>query len=201
MPGQDIAESRRPFVRWARALALVAVVAAVCVFSVRALTPKVRDPGPADIKAHMDDDSLALDDAVEQVNKLDVSDRRDVMRSAEAQAYFQRMQPGQRLQFVRRTLDRGIQDQIERYRKLDPEGKKAFIEEAQERQQQAREQMNNMTPEQKKSVRETVESSDLLVVVENAVRTYLKVSSSEERAELAPLFDGALDNLNHAKGL
>jgi hypothetical protein len=149
----------------------------------------------------MDDGSLALNDAVEQVNKLDVSARREVMRSAEAQAYFQRLQPDQRLQFVRRTLDRGIQDQIERYRKLDPEEKKAFIAEAQERQQQAREQMNNMSPEQKKSVREMVESSDLAAVVENAVKTYLKVSSSEERAELAPLFDGALDNLNYAKGL
>jgi len=190
-------ESARVFWRWGRALALVAVVVAGCFFAGRALTPKVRDLGPDGLKARMSDGSLELETAVEQINRLDAQDKRQVMQSPEAQAYFQGLKPDQRLHLVRRTLDRTIQQQIERYRKMDPEERAAFIAEVQERQREAREQMRS-NPER---TREMVNSSDFVSVVENAVKTYLRMSSSEERAELAPLFDGALDNLNYAKGL
>jgi len=194
------AEASRAFWRWARALILVLLVAASCALAVRSLTPRVRDLDPEEIKTRMGDGSLELEKAIELINKLDASERREVMQSAQAQSYFQSLPPGQRIQFVRRTLDRGVQAQIERYRKMNKEERRAFIEEVQERQRQARERMDKMTAQEKKELRETLSSSDFAAVVEKAVKTYLRVSSSEERAELAPLFDGALENLNYAQG-
>lgn len=197
----SVTEFSPAFRRWARALFLAALVALGCALAVRLLAPRFRDPGPEEIKARMSNGSLELEKAIEQVNKLDASARREVMQSAEAQSYFQSLPPEQRIQFVRRTLDRGIQEQLERYKKMTKEERKAFVEEVQERQREARERMNKMTPEEKKQLRETLNSSDFMAVIEKAVKTYLRVSSSEERAELAPLFDGALENLDYAKGL
>ena len=195
------AQSSRAFWRWGRALLLAALIAAGCVLAVRAITPRVRDLAPEEIKTRMGDGSLEVEKAIEQINKLDARERREVMQSPEAQSYFQSLPPGQRIQFVRRTLDRGIQAQIERYRKMNKEERQAFIEEVQARQREARERMDKMTPEEKKQLSQTLSSSDFAAVIERAVKTYLRVSSSEERAELAPLFDGALENLNYAQGL
>ena len=198
---QPPTESSRVFWRWVRAIAIVALIVVGCYASVKALTPKVRDPGPDEIKARMADGSLELDQAVEQINKLDARDRRGLMQSPEAQGYYQSLAPQQRLDLLRRTLDRGIQQQIERYRKMNKDEREEFIADAQSRQAEAREQMSHMSESERKDLREMVNSSDLAVVVEKAVKAYLAASSSEERAELAPLFEGALDNLNYAKGL
>jgi len=195
------AEFWRASWRWARALLLVALVALGCFFAVRTLTPRLRDPGPEEIKTRMGDGSLELEKAIELINRLDPRERREVMQSPQAQSYFQSLPPGQRVEFVRRTLDRGIQTQIERYRKMNKEERQAFVEEVQERQREARERLDKMTPKEKQDLREMLSSSDFITVIEKAVKTYLRVSSSEERAELAPLFDGALENLNYAQGL
>ncbi|MCY3022051.1 MAG: hypothetical protein NTW87_23815 [Planctomycetota bacterium] len=194
-------ESARVYRRWAGAVLAVALIATGCYFAVRALTPKVRDPGPEEIKAGMADGKLPLETAIQQINRLDVRDRREVMQSPEAQGYFQKLKPEQRIELVHKTLDRSIQDHIERYRKMNKEERAAFIEEVQERQREARERMANASDEERQQMREMLESSNMLAAVEKAVQTYLQVSSSEERAELAPLFDGALENLNLAKKL
>jgi hypothetical protein len=194
-------ESRRLFARWTKALGAAALVAVVCFVAVRALTPKVRDLGPDEIRARMEADELPLDTAIEQINRLDVRDRRALMRSPQADAYFQRLTPDARLKLLRETLDRGIRDQIERYRKMNKEERAAFIEEAQARQAGVRQEMENMSPGEREQMREMVSSTNIAEVVERAVQAYLKASSSEERAELAPLFDGALENVNRARGL
>ncbi|MGD0092430.1 MAG: hypothetical protein ABSE73_21145 [Planctomycetota bacterium] len=196
-----VTESSPALRRWARALLLAVLVAAGCVLAVKLLTPRVRDLEPEELKARMGDGSLELEKAIELVNKLDAGARREVMQSPQAQSYFQSLPPAQRIQFVRRTLDRGIQEQLDRYKKMNKEERKAFVVEVQERQREARERMSRLTPEEKKELRDTLNSSDFTAVVEKAVKTYLRVSSSEERAELAPLFDGALENLDYAKGL
>ena len=73
------------------------------------------------------------------------------------------------------------------------------MEEARARQQEARERMQNMPESDKQSVRQMMSSGKMDEVIDRAMHEYLAVTSSEERAQLAPLFDGALDNLNFAK--
>lgn len=184
-----------------RAGGLIAFIVAICYFGGGYLIHRVRDLRPDEIRARMENDSLPLDTAIEQLNRLNVRDRGDLMQSAEAQRYFQSLKPDQRLRFVRETMDRGIREQIERFRKLTPEEKTAFIEEVKERQSEMRERMKNAPEDQKAEMRRMVESSNMQEIIEKAVKTYLSVTSSAERAELAPLFDGALENINFAKGL
>lgn len=193
--------SPKPLLRWIRAGALIVFVSAICYFAGGMLIRHFRDLSPAQIRAKMSAKSLPLDTAIDQLNRLDVRERRDVMQSPEAQTYFQSLKPDQRLRLVKQTLDRGIQDQIDRFRNLKPEEKQAFIEEAKQRQAEAREQMKTLPEDERAKMRQMIESSNIQEVVEKAVQTYLSMTSSAERAELAPLFDGALENLNFAKGL
>src|SRR5205823_2716120 len=100
---------------------------------------KVRDLTPDEVRTRMENDSLPIETAIEQINRLDARDRRDVMQSPQAQAYFQHLQPEQRVRFVRGTMDRGILQQIESFRKMNPEQRAQFVEEARTRQREARE--------------------------------------------------------------
>jgi len=191
----------KPLVRWLRAAALIVLVITLCYFVGGMLTKRFRDLSPNEIRSRMAAQSFPVDTAIDQLNRLDVRDRRDVMQSPEAQTYFQSLNPDHRLRLVKQTLDRGIQDQIDRFRKLKPQEKEAFIEDAKRHQAEAREQMKTLPDDERAKMRQMVESSNIQEVVEKAVKTYLSVTSSAERAELAPLFDGALENLNFAKGL
>ena len=205
-PRPNTAVTRRdnPLARWIKALSILAVIALMCFFGVRLLSKKVRDFTPDELKARMEQSAeaapLPLDTVIEQVNRLDVDTRRDVMQSKEAQHYFNTLKPEQRLKFVRETMDRGIRNQIERYRKMNPEEKKAFIEEAKARQQEVRERLQNQSPEEREKTQTAMNAGNMYEVIERVMQTYLSVTSSEERAELAPLYDGALENLKVAKG-
>jgi hypothetical protein len=187
--------------RWMRASSLVIVVLAAVFFAARALTHRVRDLNASEMRARMDNGGLEVDTAIQQLNRMDVESRRDVMQSAEAQNYFTKLKPEQRARFVKETLDRGIQQQIERYRKMSPEERSKFITDVQDRQREQRERIQNLPPEERQRVKEMANSGNMREVVEKAVKMYLSVTSSAERAELAPLFDAALDNLDFAKGL
>jgi hypothetical protein len=190
-----------PLFRNIRAACLIAFVVAVCYFAGGWLIHRVRDLRPEEIRGRMASDALPLDTAIEQLNKLNVRDRSDLMQSPEAQKYFQSLKPDQRLRFVRETMDRGIRQQIERFRNMKPDEKAAFIEEVKQRQEDMREQLRN-TPEDKRAeMRQMIESTNMREIIEKAVNTYLSVTNSAERAELAPLFNGALENVNFAKGL
>jgi len=190
-----------PFSRGVRAACLIAAIVAACYFGGGWLIHRVRDLRPEEIRERMSNDSLPLDTAIEQLNKLNVRDRTDVMQSNEAQQYFQGLKPEQRLRLVRETMDRGIRQQIERFRNLKPEEKTAFIEEVKQRQEQMREQIRNAPEERRAEMRQMIESTNMREIIEKAVNTYLSVTNSAERAELAPLFNGALENINFAKGL
>lgn len=192
-------QPRHPSWRWARALLLVALVAAGCFLAVRTLAPKLRDPGPAEIKAALADGLIVLEQAIRQVNKLSAEARREVMRSPQAQSYFQRLGPGQRLEFVRRTLDRGIQLQIERYEGLSKEERRAFVAELQRRQRGARDELGAATPGQTAQAREVLDAAGFAAVMERAAEALQELSSSDEGAELAPLFEGVLQQLNNMK--
>ena len=187
--------------RWVRVCVLLAIIVAASYFLGRTAAKKVRDLTPDEVRARMDDDSLPLEMAIEQINRLDVQDRREVMRSPQAQNYFQRLKPDQRLRLVRETLDRGIQQQIESFRNMKPDERAQFVDEARARQREARERMENMSEADKQSMRQMMSSGKMEEVIDRAMHEYLAVTSSEERAQLAPLFDGALDNLNFAKKL
>lgn len=190
----------QPLWRWARAGILIALVAGFCYAGVRLLTPKVRDLSPDEVRARMAAGDLSLETAIEQLNRMDVRDRRDVMQSADAQGYFQKLKPGDRMRLVNETLDRGIRNQIERYRKMNKEEKEKFIEQIQQVQAEERHRIENMSPEEKAKVNQAMSAGNIEQIVENAVKAYLSASTSEERSELAPLFDGALDNMKSLRG-
>jgi len=193
--------ANQPFWRWARAGILIALVAGVCFAGVRLLTPKVRDLSPDEVRARMASDNLPMETAIEQLNRMDVRDRRDVMQSADAQKYFQKMKPADRVRFVNETLDRSIRTQIERYRKMNKDEKKAYIEQIQQVQAEERQRIENMSPDDRAKANAAMSAGNVQEIVENAVKAYLSASTSEERAELAPLFDGALDNMKSLRGM
>ncbi len=187
--------------RWVRAGVLLVGIVAAVFFLGRLASKRVRDLTPEEVRARMEGETLQIDTAIEQINRLDARDRREVMQSPQAQAYFQRLPADQRLRLVRETLDRGIQQQIDSFRKMNADERAKFVEEARARQQEARERMQNMPESDKQSVRQMMSSGKMDEVIDRAMHEYLAVTSSEERAQLAPLFDGALDNLNFAKKL
>lgn len=188
--------------RWGTALAIVAVILAACYAGGRLLAERARDRTPEELKALMakeDAEPIDVDTAIQQLNRLDVNERREVFRSPEFNAYAQRLKQDQRVKLVRETMDRGIRQTLERYRKMSKEEKEDFHEEIRNRQAETREHLENLSPEEKKRLREMVRSGEFEQVVERALQAYLKVTSSEERAELAPLYDTALENLKIAK--
>lgn len=189
--------------RWAGAAAAIVLILGACYLGGRALTERVRDRTPGELRAQLQDanSGLTLDQAIEQVNRLDANARREVMQSDDARAFIQRLQPAERLRFVEKTLDRGIQQQLERYRKMNKDERQAFVEDAKQRQRENRERMENLPPEEKQKLREALDSSNLQEMLDRAVKAYLTLTSSEERAELAPLFEGALSNLDHARSV
>ncbi|MBE7464693.1 MAG: hypothetical protein HS116_14550 [Planctomycetes bacterium] len=188
--------------RWAKALGLVALILMACWWTGQHLAEQVRDLNGAELRQRMaDEDTFEVEEAIRQVNRLDVRARREVMQSREAQRYFERLKPDARVRFVKETLDRGLQEQIEHYRKMQPEERKAFIEEAKKRQEQAREDLENLPPEERARVREMVRNGNMEEMVERATQQFLRVTTSEERAELAPLYEGALQNLQRARTL
>lgn len=195
------ATTDKPQLRWVRAGVLVALIAGLCFAGVRLLTPKVRDLTPDEVRARMAADDLSLDSAIDNLNRMDVRDRREVMQSKDAQNYFQKLKPADRMRLVNETLDRGIRNQIERYRKMNKDEKKAFIEQIQQVQAEERQRIDNMSPEERAKMNQAMSAGNVQEIVENAVKAYLSASTSEERAELAPLFDGALDNMKSLRGM
>jgi len=188
---------RSPLARFFRAGVLIVVVACACYFAVRLVSPKVRDYTPTELKAKLDE-GVPIDQAIEQVNRLTPEGRRDVLTSPEAQSYLNKLKPDQRLRFVKETLDRGIRQQLEHYQKLTPEERIAFRDEVLTRQREERKRLEN-DPEHREQVHSMVTSGDFEAVMERAVQSFLSITSSQERVELKPLFEGALDNLKYAR--
>lgn len=189
--------------RWAGAVAVLVLILGACYVGGRALSERVRDLTGDELRDRMarEDAGLGVDEAIERVNRLSADERRAVMQSPEAQAFVQRQAPEQRLRFVEKTLDRGIQQQIERFRKMNKEERAAFVEEVKQRQKETRERMDNLPPEEKKKLREAFDASNIQQMMDKAVKAYLSLTTSDERADLAPLYEGALENLDHARSL
>lgn len=189
--------------RWAGAIVVLAGILGACYAGGRTLSERVRDLTGEELRAKMADADahLTTEEAITQVNRLNADDRRAVMQSPEAQRFIQRQKPEDRLHFVEKTLDRGIQQQIERFRKLNKEERVAFVEEVKQRQREARERMDNLPPEEKKKLRESLDASNIQQMLDKAVKAYLSLTTSDERADLAPLYEGALENLDHARSL
>lgn len=200
-----------PARRYVRAVALILGVLVLCIWAGRALTDRFRDWTPEELRERMAEaaraspeaalETLPLERAIAQVNRMAPEARREVMRSDAARDYLMRLKPEQRRRFVLETVDRGIQQQIERYRKLSPEERKAFVEDARKQQQEARDKMDQLPADKKKEVRDMTNSDKIAEALEQASKAFLTLTTSEERAELQPLYDGALDNLQHAQNL
>jgi len=198
--------------RYVRAVALITVVIVICVWGGRALSAWLRDMTSEELQQKMaeaaqkveTDDALAvlpLDRAIEQINRMPPDRRREVMQSDAARDYVNRLRPEDRSRLVKETLDRGIRDQLERYKKMSKEERKEFVEKAKKRQEEARKKMDELPPEKKEQVRKMATSKDVGEMMEQASKAYLSLTTSDERAELQPLYDGALDNLQHAQEL
>lgn len=206
-----------PLWRYLRAGVLVAVVLVVCIWVGKALTGRLRDMTPDELRDKMaaaaqvappqpgaTEEALSvlpLDQAIQQVNRMTPDQRREVMRSDAARDYINRLKPEERGRFIRETLDRGIQDQLKRYHKMNKEERKEFVAEAKKRQQEARERMDQLPAEKKEQVRKFANSENIGEVIEQASKAFLSVTTSDERAELQPLYEGALDNLKYAREL
>mgnify|MGYP001459956561 CR=1 FL=1 len=84
---------------------------------------------------------------------------------------------------------------------MSKEERKQFVAEMRKRQQEAREKMDQLPPEKKDELRKLANSDNVAEVMERAAKTFLSVTTSDERAELQPLYEGALDNLKYAQEL
>jgi hypothetical protein len=208
-------QNNSPLRRYVRAAVLIGLVLALCIWGVRALSDRIRDLTPEELREQMSNaakasgdqmpekalEALPLERVITQINRMSPEQRREVMRSDAARDYLLRLKPEQRRHFVEETLDRGIQQQLERFHKMDKEERKQFIADVRKRQQEAREKMDQLPPEKKEELRKFANSENIAEVVERASKTFLSVTTSDERAELQPLYEGALDNLKHAQEL
>lgn len=199
-----------PAARFARALAILVFVLGACYLAATGLTGKVRDLTPQELQARMSqagapgvglDQVLPVERAIQQVNRLRVEERREVMRSPAAREYVQRLTPEQRAQFVRGTLDRGVRDQLERFHRMPPSERAAFIAEVRAGQKKIRDEWEGLPADKKARLREFANSDNIQELIEQATKAYLSLTTSAERAELQPLFEGALENLEYARGL
>lgn len=208
-------KNQSTFQRYARAIILIAVVLALCIWGVHALSGRIRDLTPDELREQMANaanasdaqtpekalEVLPLEQVITQVNRMSPEHRRELMRSDAARDYLLRLKPEQRRHFVEETLDRGIQQQLERFHKMDKEERKQFVADIRKRQQEAREKMDQLPPEKKEELRKLANSENVAEALERASKTFLSVTTSDERAELQPLYEGALDNLKYAQEL
>lgn len=199
---EAVHKPRSATLRWTHAIALLVLILGTCIAVGQMLARRVADLTPEELRTRIATNSPPpLEKVIEQFNRMTVLERRELTLSENFRDYTAKLKPDERHRFVRETMDRGIQDQIQRFRKMNKEERAAFVEEAKERQKKAREEMENLPPEKKEQLRAQLQSGNMQEVIERAVQEFLKVTTSEERAELAPLYDGALENLSHAKNL
>ncbi len=189
-----------PAWRYLRAFLFAVIVAGLCVVAVRLTSKKVRDLNADELRAQMESGELKVDTAIAQINRMDFDDRRGLMQSPEAQHYFQNLPPQDRKRLVIDTLDKSIRLQIERFHKLSAGERKEFIDEMRQRQIEERERFLRLPKEEQDKRRAMMVATNFEEIVEKAVQAYLSVSTSQERAELAPLYEGALDNARFIKG-
>ena len=192
--------AKSPTVRYFKAGALALVVAVLCVTGVKLMAGKVRDLTPEEIREKLESGTLDVDKAVVQINRLDLDGRQELMRTPEWRAYVQKLSFDDRRKLVHGTIDKGIILQLERYHKMNPEERKKFIEEVQENQRMELERFNNLPRNEQQKQRDMLERANIEELVEKGVKAYLSTSTSEERAELAPLYEKALDNIRVRRG-
>src|ERR1043165_6434066 len=144
--------------------------------------------------------TLYVEKAVVQINRLELDGRQELMRTPEWRAYVQKLSFDDRRKLVHGTIDKGIILQLERYHKMNPEERKKFIEEVQENQRMELERFNNLPRNEQQKQRDMLLRANIEELVEKGVKAYLSTSTSEERAELAPLYEKALDNIRVRRG-
>lgn len=175
-------------------------VGAICVMVVKTVSRKVRDATPSELTDEMEAGTAKLDTVIDTLKRMDFDHRREVMQSPQAQKYFQTLSRDDRKRLVIETLDRGIRQQIERYHKLTKDEREEFITEMKQRQTEAREEFMKLSKEEQDARRKMLNDTNFEEIVEKAMQAYLSVSTSSERAELAPLYEGALQNVRFIRG-
>lgn len=192
--------SKSPALRYAKAVALAVVVAGVCIGAVKLTSKKVRDYTPEEIREKLESGELEVDRAIVQINRLDLGGRQELMRSEEWRTYVRKLPIQDRRKLVHGTIDKGIIMQLERYHKMNADEKAKFVEEVKDAQRQERERFLSLPRAEQDKRRAAMEAANIDEIIEKGVKAYLSVSTSEERAELAPLYEGALDNVRLIRG-
>lgn len=189
-----------PTWRFIKAGLIAAAVAFVCFIAVRVASRKARDFTPQEVREQMEAGDLKVDAAIAQINRMDFDDRRELMQSPPAQRYFQKLAAPDRKRLVIETMDKGIRMQIERFHKMDATERAVFVAQMRQRQIEDLAEFSKLSPEEQDKRRDMLSSGNVQDIIEKAVKAYLSVSTSEERAELAPLYEGALNNVRSIRG-
>ena len=189
-----------PTWRYIKACLIAGAIAYVCFLAVKVTSKKVRDLTPDEVRAQMESGDLKVEPAIAQINRMDFDDRRALMQSPEAQTYFQKLPAPDRKRLVIETMDKGIRMQIERFHKMTAEERAAFVAEMRQKQLEDREQFAKLPKAEQEKRRDMMNNTNVQEIIEKAVKSYLSVSTSEERASLAPLYEGALDNVRSIRG-
>lgn len=191
---------KSPLIRYIKAGAIAIVVAGVCALGVKLMAGKVRDLTPEEIRTQLETGELNVDTAVAQVNRLDLGERQGLMRSPEWRAYVQKLSFADRRKLVHGTIDKSIILQLERYHKMNADERAKFVEEVMETQRLESERFKNLPRDEQQKRRDMMERANIEEIIDKGVKAYLSVSTSEERAELAPLYERILDNVRYVRG-
>lgn len=189
-----------PTWRYIKAGLISAAVAFVCFIAVRVASRKVRDFTPDEMRTHLEAGDLPIETVIAQINRMDFDERRELMQSQPTQRYFQKLTPPDRKRLVVETLDKGIRMQIERFHKMNATERSQFIEEMRQRQIEDMANFAKLPKDEQDKRRDLMNQSNFEEIVQKAVKAYLSVSTSEERAELAPLYENALNNVRTIRG-
>lgn len=184
-----------PAWRFIRASLIALVAAAIIAVAVKTASRKVRDMTPTELRAEMDAGTVPLDKAIETLQRMDAEERREVMQSPEARKFYLKLTPADGNRLILSTLDRNIAQTMERYQKMNKAERAAFIEEGLQRQKENRDRILKMSPEEREKERAMLSDANFEEIFTKALKSYLSATTSEQRAELAPLYEGALQNV------
>src|SRR5579862_2670887 len=189
-----------PASRYIKAALIALAVAGACALFVKLTAKKVRDLTPDELRAKMGAGEITVDSAITQLNRLDLSDRQSLTQSPEWREFVRQLPPPEVRRLVLGTLDKGITLQLERFHRMKPEERKQFIEDARTAQAEQLERFRQLPKEEQDKRRAQLENINIEEMIDKGVKAYLSVTTSEERAELAPLYEERLNAIKFIRG-
>lgn len=120
-----------------------------------------------------------LETLADRINRLDLEERTRLRQSGVLEEMFEELSDQEKVAFLEATLPRGMQQMMEALNEMDPEERRRVVE-------RALRSLRRASPEEISSELEDVHSR---MIVEEGLKAYFEVATSETKLEVAPLIE------------